>query len=221
MPDNYFLGGGVIRFLSHNIAKFFWQPSNTSNTSHLQEQFRELWHKDFLSKLKGVQLFYLNKETGNAILVFKISSSWIWLTWNSFVVSGFRREAVENCALLGCYAASSGKFSLTKLFRLLCEWRNRLRLGVSVFGTRERQNFLRCYKPSSREERPEREADISSVFSAETKPAWSCISLWAALRHSAYALGQCEINRMRYLRAAVTDRYKLYSWFQTFAVFWI
>jgi len=26
------------------------------------------------------------------------------------VVSGFRREVDENCALLGCYAASSGNF---------------------------------------------------------------------------------------------------------------
>jgi hypothetical protein len=29
------------------------------------------------------------------------------------VISGFRREVAENCALLGCYAASSGNSLLT------------------------------------------------------------------------------------------------------------
>jgi len=34
----------------------------------------------------------------------------IYIALNSCVISGFRREVGENCALLGCYAASSGKF---------------------------------------------------------------------------------------------------------------
>jgi len=29
------------------------------------------------------------------------------------VISGYRREADENCALLGCYASSSDNFLLT------------------------------------------------------------------------------------------------------------
>jgi hypothetical protein len=37
---------------------------------------------------------------------------------NPFVISGFRREADENCALLGCYAASSGNFLLAYRFYL-------------------------------------------------------------------------------------------------------
>jgi len=39
-----------------------------------------------------------------------------WTTLNWFIVRvilGFRREAPENCALLGYYAASSGNFLLT------------------------------------------------------------------------------------------------------------
>jgi len=36
------------------------------------------YDKDFLSKLKGAQLFYFNKETINVILVLKISYSGIW-----------------------------------------------------------------------------------------------------------------------------------------------
>ena len=31
-------------------------------------------------------------------------------TFSPCVISGFRREAAENCALLGCYTASSGNF---------------------------------------------------------------------------------------------------------------
>jgi hypothetical protein len=50
------------------------------NSFPLKGKFRELRHKDFLSKLKGAHLFYFNKETRNAILVFKISYSGIWQT---------------------------------------------------------------------------------------------------------------------------------------------
>jgi len=55
-----------------------------------------------MSKFMSLQT--LRDET---VLVVCLTTLWVC------VISGFRREVDENCAILGCYAASIGNFLLT------------------------------------------------------------------------------------------------------------
>jgi len=85
-------------------------------------------------------------------------SSWIlsfclaFPRWFSLVISGFRREIVERCALLGYYAASSGNFvpifwnnlSVQESIRILDSWTRRMgRIGCPETSVRNYHYSLR------------------------------------------------------------------------------